>query len=127
MTALDASVLIAHLRGPDDAHHDRARTLLGADDTFQIHSVNLAEALVAPVRASRDADALEAWRALGVTVWSGEDEALGLARLRASTPLQLPDCCALLVAERLDHPLATFDETLAGVARQRGVTVLDPA
>jgi toxin FitB len=65
-----------------------------------------------------------ALRALGVeTVAIGAAAPAELAGLRASAGLKLPDCCVLLAAEQVGGGLATFDERLAAVARQRGVPV----
>ena len=54
MIVLDASVLIALLDG-EDAHHQRAETLLAQeiDDDFAASSLTLAEVLVAPAREGR--------------------------------------------------------------------------
>jgi predicted nucleic acid-binding protein len=46
-----------------------------------------------------------------------------LAGLGAATGLKLPDCCVLLAAEQVDGAVATFDDRLAAVARERGVVV----
>jgi len=125
--ALDASVLIALLRS-EDRHHDRARQVLTADRHFEVHSLNLAEALVAPVRAGREAGALRAWEAVGVQPWEANPSAaVDLARLKVETRLTLPDCCPLLVAEATTRTVATFDVRLARVARERGIEVLGAA
>ncbi len=124
MIALDASVLIALLRS-QDAHHAGARSILATGTEFAVHPVNLAEALVAPVRAGRDDEAVRVWRIAGVVEWQRvAEEAVGLARLRVDTGLRLPDCCPLLVAERSGRQLATFDGRQARTARARGIEVL---
>lgn len=49
---------------------------------------------------------------------------LRLAELRASSGLELPDCCVLDVALRDHACLATFDDGLAAGERLRDVVVL---
>ncbi|HET7072182.1 MAG TPA: PIN domain-containing protein [Nocardioides sp.] len=124
MIAVDASVLVAFL-SRENAHHQAALELLAAGASIRIHPVNLAESLVGSVRKNRGTQALARLRNVGVEeVGRLPDEAMRLAELRASSGLKLPNCCALLVAEALDHSLATFDERLARVARSRGVDVV---
>ncbi|HEX3932539.1 MAG TPA: type II toxin-antitoxin system VapC family toxin [Nocardioides sp.] len=127
MIVLDASAIVAALKGTD-AHHQRASRILQGDRQFLAHAVTLAEVLAGGARVGR-ADAIrETLVGLGVAEADRVcDEAISLARLRAESRLRLPDCCALLVAQAHGAPLATFDERLAQVARARGVTVLDGA
>lgn len=105
MIALDASVLIAHLN-PVDTHHDAATRILLAASTESplVHTITLVEVLVGGVRIGRGAQMH--------------------ADLRATSGLKLPDCCVLDTAISNDASLATFDDALAMVARQRGVAVL---
>jgi predicted nucleic acid-binding protein len=122
---LDASVLIAHL-DVSDAHHDRAFDLLQAlaEESFAASALTVAEVLVGPARAGGLERATAALRALGVeTMPIGEAAPAALAGLRAATGLKLPDCCVLLAAEQVGGGLATFDDRLAGAARDRGVPV----
>lgn len=55
---------------------------------------------------------------------AAQHDPLRLARLRATTGLKLPDCCALDAALGHGASLATFDEALAAAARRLGVDVL---
>jgi predicted nucleic acid-binding protein len=122
---LDACVLIAHLDA-SDAHHDRGFQLLQslAEEPFAASALTLAEVLVGPARAGGLERAGAALRALAVeTVPIGDAAPAGLAGLRASTGLKLPDCCVLLAAEQVRGGLATFDDRLAAAARERGVPV----
>jgi predicted nucleic acid-binding protein len=122
---LDASVLIAHLDG-SDAHHDRAFRLLAelSDEQFGASPLTLAEVLVGPARVGRLERAAAALREIGVTdVPLSDDAPPRLALLRAGTGLKLPDCCVLFAAEQVSGSLATFEDRLAGVARERGVDV----
>lgn len=62
--------------------------------------------------------------AMGIAVVPQDDgEPLRLAELRATRGLKLPDCCVLDVAIRHLAAVATFDDQLAGAARQHGVPV----
>lgn len=120
---LDASVLIAHL-DPEDAHHALAteRLLDVADRPFGASSMTLAEVLVGPTRTGRQAAALAALRALGVTELAlPANAAMRLAALRAETRLKLPDCCVLLAAGVAEGSVLTFDEPLAREAERLGV------
>lgn len=122
MIVLDASVLIAHLI--DDAHAARALEIIDTEEELLIHPMTLAECLVGPVRVNRESEALATIDALGIEQLPFSDrQPVVLARLRASTPLKLPDCCVLAAALQTGATLATFDTTLARVATEHGVTV----
>lgn len=83
------------------------------------------EALVRPAQLGQEREAEQQLLQLGVRRAAlGASHALRLARARALRGLRMPDCCALVAAEELGVPLATFDRRLADVARARGVTVL---
>lgn len=124
MIVLDASVLIAHM-AESGAHADRALEILDTEDDLVIHPMTLAESLVGPVRAGLEAEALDTVDRLGIERFTAAvDEPLALARLRVRTGLKLPDCCALVSAEREGAMLATFDTRLAATARSRGVSVI---
>jgi len=38
----------------------------------------------------------------------------------------MPDCCVLLAAEESGAMVATFDLHLAGVNRERGISLIEP-
>ena len=121
MIVLDASVLIAHLAG-GDAHADRALDIIDTEEELAIHPLTLAECLVGPARVQREDEALETIERLGIEQLPfGADQPLALAKLRASTSLKLPDCCVLAAAIEAGARLATFDDKLARIARERGV------
>ena len=125
MIVLDASVLIAHLDA-SDTHHDAATGLLldVADEDLVASPLTLAEVLVGPARAGVLDRAEAALRQLSVVpVPLPDDAPVRLATLRAATGLKLPDCCVVLAAEQVGAVVATFDDRLRGVARERG---LDP-
>jgi predicted nucleic acid-binding protein len=124
---LDACVLIAHFDA-EDALHEDARNLLRsvADEPFGTSTLTQAEVLVGPARVGRLDRAVAALAQLGVrTVPMETDAPMRLAMLRAETGLKLPDCCVLLAAEQAGGAhIATFDDRLCGVARQRGFAVI---
>ena len=125
MIVFDASVLIAYLDGDDDLHRD-AESLLAdvIDDDFGANSLTLAEVLVLPARTGRMEAVLAALRDLDLSELSfPDDSAVGLARLRASTGLKMPDCCVLLAAEDQRATVASFDHRLVQAAEDRGLPV----
>jgi predicted nucleic acid-binding protein len=118
--ALDASAIIA-LLDPGDAHHLRASALIEAEDELCMSTMTLAEVLAGGGEEGVRAD-LEALDVSEVGLPAGS--APPLAALRRSTRLRLPDCCVLLAAETTGaEAVATFDERLARVARERGLRV----
>lgn len=127
MIVLDASVVIAHL-ALRDAHHAAAGRFFRAhaDDGFLVHTLNLTEILVGPVRVGREALAVRSIAALGITEWNPAPGAERLARLRAETGLKLPDCCVLDAALQTGSALASFDARLAEAAEAMGVVVHRP-
>lgn len=122
MIVLDSSVLISHLIA--DVHSVRALDIIDTEDELTIHPITLAECLVGPVRVGREAEAMHTIESLGIEQLPiGAEQPLALARLRANTPLRLPDCCVLAAAMETGAILATFDATLAKTATEHGVTV----
>lgn len=122
---LDASVLIAHLNG-EDAHHAVAEAFFteNAGAEFLMHTVNVAEILVVPMRMHRAEQAARMLHGMGIAEWNHEPgEARHLAELRVETDLRMPDVCALDTALRNSAALATFDARLAKAARRLGVRV----
>lgn len=126
-TVLDACVLIAHLDSAD-AHHDASERVLeeSAAGDLAASALTLAEVFVEPARRGLLETACAGLSEIGLTeipvhCSSGPD----LARLRAESGLKLPDCCVLLAAQTGGSSIATFDESLAAVARKRGIEVAD--
>jgi predicted nucleic acid-binding protein len=123
---LDASVLIAYLDG-DDAHHSLAEDLRAGAiyEDFGASPLTLAEVLVVPDRDGRLDRVRAALRDLEVQELPFPvDTAVGLAQLRATTGLKMPDCCVLLAAQDSGASIASFDERLAQAAEHRGLAVL---
>jgi predicted nucleic acid-binding protein len=123
---LDASVLIAHFRAMDP-HHARADRVFTdyAVVPMGVSTVTLAEVLVGPARYGRLRAVETSLRNLDVEeIRLAQDAAVRLAVLRAETRLKVPDCCVLLAAEDSGaDTVATFDDRLAKVAQDRGLTV----
>ncbi|MFT4136606.1 type II toxin-antitoxin system VapC family toxin [Microbacterium sp.] len=124
MTTLDASVLVSYFG--DDVHTDRAHDLLGVPMmSFRLHPATLAEVLTGPAHRGLETAVRTAVDELRIDLSIPEaDEPVQVARLRASTGLKLPDCYVLALAEQTGSALATFDERLTAVARDRGLTVV---
>lgn len=125
MIVLDASVIIAHWDSAD-THHRQANELLlrSSGEEIAASPITLAEVLVVHVRSGRLDAARKALKDLEVLTLPLDDAAVGLALLRSSTRLKLPDCCVLLAAEQRRASIATFDARLAAAARARGHAVL---
>ena len=126
MIVLDASVLIAFL-DRDDNHHAAAERLLtrSIDDDLAVNPLTMAEVLVAPVRDNRPELVLAALDALEIQeLTSPADTAVRLAQLRATTGLNMPNCCVLLAAEDSAASVASFDERLVQTAQVRNLPVL---
>jgi len=120
---LDASVLIASLI-PEDAHHAAAEAFLdaaGVEDLL-VNTVTLAEVLVSPTREGRVEAVLARLGDLGVVeVPLPPGAARGLAMLRVTPGLKMPDCCVLLTAMDRRASLASFDDQLRRDAGIHGV------
>lgn len=126
MIVLDASVIVAWFE-PTDIHHDRAAALVDdhLDEDFVLHPLTRAEILVGPHRRGIAGDVVHDLPLLGVrTDLPDAEQPTRVAELRAHTGLKLPDCCVLDIALSHRASLATFDERLAGAARERELEVL---
>jgi predicted nucleic acid-binding protein len=121
---LDASVLIAWLDEHDAQHAEAVERLTdAADQPFGCSPITLAEVYVGPARAHRLEVAQRAVAGLGVTeVELPADAAARLASLRAETGLKLPDCCVVLAAQDERAAVLTFDDRLARIAEELGLT-----
>lgn len=123
--APDADVLIGFL-DEGDAHHQRARELLGghlrAGDEIVVGASVYAEAMVRPLRLGRPEpveDFLAAVRADVAPVT--REVARAAARLRADhRALRLGDAMALAAARAADARLLTFDVRLARLIPRGG-------
>ncbi|MCB7135381.1 type II toxin-antitoxin system VapC family toxin [Cellulosimicrobium marinum] len=124
----DANVVIA-ASNPSDVHHAGAVAVVleHGRDGIVLHSLTMAEVLVAPARTGAHEQVRARLGAAGFRLSpEGEPSPEALALVRAGTSLKMPDACVLATAEHLSVGLATFDARLARDARARGVTVLGP-
>ena len=116
LIVVDASVLIAWL-DERDAHHADAIDVLASVDRFVVHPLTLAEVLVYPEREGRGSDVVSRLEAIGLIVSSRPLDPLGLAQIRASTRLKMPDCVVLACAATHRAAVATFDDALRVAAK----------
>lgn len=124
MIVLDASMVIAALVLQDEHHANAVGFFRNTTDLLLINPVTLAGVLVAPSREGRLEQVLAELDNLGVTEAPfPPGSARGLAELRATTGLRLPDCIVLFTALDLRATLASFDDRLRRAATDRGVQV----
>ncbi len=120
---LDANVLIA-LLDRADAHHAKAVDDVEAadrsDHELVVPASAYSEALVAFARAGRIADARTAIAGMGIAVSAlSADTAERAAQLRAKhAKLRLGDAAVLATTRMHSGELLTYDQRLAGLARQ---------
>mgnify|MGYP003648946695 CR=1 FL=1 len=97
---------------------------LRGDRPALLRRLTVAEALVHPARAGREASAMESLRAIGVDVLPiTANSAEALARVRCEHRVRMPDAVALHAAVTTESALATFDDALAAAAERAGVVV----
>ena len=129
IVVLDASALIA-LLSSDDPHHDWAVQMF--IDTvacnYQMTALNKAEAMVHPTRLGKLESFLASLEHLRIEVAAIEDiDTVGIAEIRATTNLKMPDALVLYQAEKVQGAIATTDNELTRVARSRSVGVFKPS
>ncbi len=115
MIVVDASVLIAWLDDRDE-HRVDAIDVLASVERFVVHPLTLAEVLVHPARGGREGEVRARLAAMGMGVSAQPIDPVGLARVRASTRLKMPDCVVLACAQLHSAEVATFDEALRAAA-----------
>jgi predicted nucleic acid-binding protein len=119
----DAGVLIAHLT-TSDPFHEAANGLLEEVEQMEwaVSALTLAECLVRPAAEGRMTSVLAALDRLSVLPLDlSATDAAGVAEIRASTRLRMPDAVVLYTAERHSAELATTDRALAKAAADRGI------
>jgi len=125
---LDAGALIA-LLNDRDAHHEWALQMFidTVGEDLSISALNLAEALVQPIKAGRYQEFMDSIHGLGLEV-QGLDQAdvSSLANIRAESGLRMPDTIALHLALKSDSSLATTDRALGKAALGASLRVLQP-
>jgi predicted nucleic acid-binding protein len=122
---LDANVLIGFLDATD-SHHAASKDLLERRfaDGFGASVLTVAEALVHPTRAERQDAALASLVTIGVRLIPLEAaDATGLARVRNTYRIRMPDAVAFYTALSHGFELATFDDSLIEAANRAGITV----
>jgi predicted nucleic acid-binding protein len=117
---LDANVLIGFLDATD-SHHAASKDLLERRfaDGFGASVLTVAEALV-----QRQDAALASLVTIGVRLIPLEAaDATGLARVRNTYRIRMPDAVAFYTALSHGFELATFDDSLIEAANRAGITV----
>ena len=125
---LDATVLIA-LAKQDDTHHEWAKEFLldVAEAQLCIASLTLAEVLVHPVRQKVAKKFLNAMNGLNLEVLTlSEEDVLGLAQVRVSSGLRMPDAVVLHAAITHKTEIVTADQQLARAGLAHKVAVHQP-
>lgn len=129
VVVLDASALIA-LYDSGDRHHAWAREMFidTIDSSLAMSALTYAEVFVHPTRAAKAREFEKTLAGLGMDVVGVRPEdAVEIARIRATTSLKMPDSIVLHVATRLSASLATTDQSLAREASQLAIVVLSPS
>ncbi|HAP76140.1 MAG TPA: VapC toxin family PIN domain ribonuclease [Acidimicrobiaceae bacterium] len=121
LIVVDASVLIGWL-DDSDVHHAEAIDLLASVERFFVHPLTLAEVLVHPARGGVENSVLTRLEAIGMVVSGLPIDPVALARLRATSRLKMPDCVVLACGIAHDLAVATFDDSLAAAAANRGTS-----
>jgi predicted nucleic acid-binding protein len=128
VVVLDASALIA-LVSPKDPHHKWAVEMFRDTTSFdlQMSALTYAEILVHPARAGKAERFLKLIAGLVMEITAIEETDSGkLASLRATTNLKMPDVVVLHQAMKVKGSIATTDQKLAKVAKDKGVGVFQP-
>lgn len=128
MIVLDAGALIA-LLNDQDPHHEWALQMFidTVAEDLRISAVNLAEALVHPVKAGRHREFMDSVQGLGLEVCDVDSDAVvSLAIIRAERGLRMPDAVAVHLALTSDSTLATTDRVLGQTALGLSLRVLQP-
>lgn len=125
---LNASALIA-LASSKDPHHEWALEMFRDTAAFdlQMTSLTYAEVLVHPARAGKLEKFLKLLAQLGLEITSvSAEDSKSLAELRASSSLKLPDVVVLNQAIKSKGTIASSDQDLIRVAKEKGVGVFHP-
>jgi len=129
VVVLDASALIA-LVSSNEPHHEWALEMFLETSSFDLQMTCLtqAEVMVHPQRANKIEKFLKLIAGLNLEITPIEAaDASQLASIRATTNLKMPDAVIVSQAMKVNGSIATTDQTLAQVARSKGVGVFHPA
>ena len=128
LVVLDASALIA-LASDTDPNHNWALEMFRDTVSFgiQMTALTQAEVLVHPARAGKLEKFLKLIGALGIEITPIEEsDSSQIARIRATTSLKMPDAVVLCQAIKVAGSIATTDQTLARVAKEKHLGVFSP-
>lgn len=123
MIVLDAGVLIGHLQ-VDDPFHDAATGFLEENEELEwgASAMTVAECLVHAIRGGNGVGMLGSIDRLNILQWEvAPADALGLAEVRATSGLKMPDAIVLYTALVHGAELVTTDQTLARAAEGKGL------
>ena len=125
MIVFDASVLISHLSVGDPLHHEATGMLEELEEfDFAASSLTVAECLVHASGADVVTSVLGTFHRLRLIQFDlTSADTVGIAEVRHSTGLRMPDSVVLFTAESRGADLATADRRLARAAESRGLTV----
>jgi predicted nucleic acid-binding protein len=129
LVVLDASALIA-LASDIDPNHSWALGMFRDTAGFgiQMTALTQAEVLVHPARAGKLEKFLKLIGALGLEITPIEEsDSSQIAKIRAATSLKMPDAVVLSQAIKVSGSIATTDQKLARVAKEKGVGVFTPS
>jgi predicted nucleic acid-binding protein len=127
MIVCDANVLIGFL-DRSDSHHESVVTLLEKEFVRGLGAsvLTLAEALVHPAQRGLDIKSEMTLKRIGMKFFPIEEgDATALARVRGTYRVRMPDAVVMWTAMTLGAQLATTDETLARVATEAGLEVVE--
>ena len=126
MIVCDANVLIGYL-DDTDSHHSGVKRFVEENfvEGFGASVLTLAEALVHPAKHNKEVRSEVALRRIGMRFLHLEaSDAIGLARLRSTHEVRMPDAVVVHTAMVTGSKLATTDRALARVAAEAGLSVL---
>ena len=128
LVVLDASAVIA-LASDTDPNHSWALEMFRDTAAFdlQMTSLTQAEVLAHPARAGKLEKFLKLIASLGLEVTPIEEsDSSHIAKIRAATFLKMPDAVVLSQAIKVSGSIATTDQKLAQVAKEKSVGVFSP-
>jgi predicted nucleic acid-binding protein len=129
LVVLDARALIA-LASDTDPNHNWALEMFRdtAPFSLQMTALTQAEVLVHPARAGKLEKFLKLVGVLGLEITPIEEsDSSQIAKIRAATSLKMPDAVVLSQAIKVSGSIATTDQKLARVAKEKGVGVFTPS
>ena len=124
MIVLDACVLIA-FTDQADVFHAAARRILATTQPMAMTALSGVEAMV-HLSPQQRAMWLTMVAELGIEIVAvTSDDMAGIAAVRDSAGLKMPDAVIVWLAESRGAAIATFDERLVRAAKDRGLRTID--